>query len=87
MLVALLGIGTTEDTFHFWGTLPLVMDQLKSIVKELVIERAVPLSIFPEIPSGPEALLVSRPVSRLKTTCSVQRILSGGRDDGSAVNY
>ena len=32
----------------------------KSSVMIGVIEIAVPLSIFPEIPSGPEALLVSK---------------------------
>ena len=45
MLVAVLGIGTTEDTFHILGTLPLLIDILKSIVRELAIDCAVPLSI------------------------------------------
>ena len=44
MLVAVLGIGTTEDTSTFWG-LPLLIDILKSIVRELAIDCAVPLSI------------------------------------------
>ena len=46
MLVAILGIGTTEDTFHILGTLPLLIDILKSIVRELAIDCAVPLSII-----------------------------------------
>ena len=50
-----LGIGTTDDNFHFEGILPLVSDRLKSSVWTGAIEIAVPLSIFPEIPSGPEA--------------------------------
>ena len=46
MLVAVLGIGTTEDTFHILGTLPLLIVILKSIVTELAIDCAVPLSII-----------------------------------------
>jgi len=35
------------------------MDKLKSSVKTGVIEPMIALSIFPKLPSGPEALLVS----------------------------
>ena len=61
-----LGIGTADDNFHFEGILPHVSDRLKSSVKTGVIDIAVPLSIFPEIPSGPEALLVSKAINKLK---------------------
>ena len=41
------------------------------------MERAVFLSIFPDIPSGPEALMVSIARSR-RITSSMQKIVSGG---------
>ena len=69
-----LGIGTTDDYFHFSGTLPLVMDILNSSVRVRAMEGAVPLSILADIPSGPDALLVSKAFRRLKTSSSVQRI-------------
>jgi len=81
------GIGTTNDNFHFEGILPHVSDRLKSSVRTGAIDIAVPLSIFPEIPSGPEALLVSKAINKLKISCSVQRISSGGGDEGSAKKY
>jgi len=81
------GIGTADDSFHFWGILPLVIDRLKSSVKAGVIETAVPLGIFPEIPSGPEALLVSKAFNKFKTFCSVQRISSGADAKGSSMKH
>ena len=53
---------------------PLVIDRLKHSIRIGVIEIAVPLTTFPEIPSGSETLLVSK---ALKISCSVQRTSSG----------
>ena len=50
------------------------------------MEGAVPLSSFAEMPSGPDALLVSRAFNRLKTSCSVHRMSSGGGDKESCSN-
>ena len=82
-----LGIGTTDGNFHFEGILLLVIDRLNSSVRTGAIEIAVPLSIFPEILSGPEALLVSKALNKLKICCSVQRISSGGGDEESAKKH
>ena len=82
-----LGMGTTDDSFQFEGIFPLVIDRLKSSVRIGVIEIAVDLSIFPEILSGPEALLVSRVFNKLKTSCSLQRIPSGGGNEESAKKH
>ena len=51
------------------------------------MEGAVPLSIFAEMPSGPDALLVSRTFNRLKTSCSVHRMSSEGGDKESAMKF
>ena len=51
------------------------------------METAIFLSIFPDIPSGPEALLVSIARSRVNTSSSVQRIFSGGIVAKSARNF
>ena len=39
------------------------------------------------MPSGPDALLVSRAFNRLKTSCSVHRMSSGGGDKESAMKF
>jgi len=51
------------------------------------MEGAVPLSFFAEMPSGPDALLVSRAFNRQKTSCSVHRMSSGGGDKESAMTF
>jgi len=51
------------------------------------MEGAVPLSIFAEMPSGPDALLVSRAFNRLKTSFSVHRMSSRGGDKESAMKF
>ena len=64
-----------------------IIDRLKSLVRMGEMETAVFLSIFPDIPSGPEALLVSIARSRVNTSSSVQRIFSGGIVAKSARNF
>ena len=39
------------------------------------------------MPSGPDALLVSRAFNRLKTSCSVHRMSSAGGDKESAMKF
>ena len=46
----------------------MLIERLKSLVKEGNMDGAVYLSIFPDIPSGPEALLVSIASNRLNTS-------------------
>ena len=54
-----LGIGgSTEESFLFSGKISWSMDMLNRHVSIGVMLRAVPLSIFAEIPSGPLALSV-----------------------------
>ena len=45
------------------------------------MEKAVLLSIFPDIPSGPEVLLVSIARSRPNTSYSIQKRDSGDSDE------
>ena len=80
-----LGIGTTDDILHFWGIFPVLIERLKSSVRMEVREVAVPLSILPDILSGPDALVVSKALSRLKISTSVQKISSGCASEGSEI--
>ena len=52
-----LGIGTTDDVFQASGSLRVLNDKLKGCVSVCVITSAVPFSICPEMPSGPDALV------------------------------
>ena len=52
----------------------MLIGRLKSFITG-EMERAVFLSIFPDIPSGPEALLVSIARRRPNTSSSVQRMV------------
>ena len=52
-----------------------------------MMEIAVPLSILTEIPSGPEALFVSKPFIRLNISSSVHSISADSGDEGSAMKH
>ena len=54
-----LGIGTILPVFHSDGKTPVVIERLKSSVREGVMLSAVHLSIFAEISSCPVDLEVS----------------------------
>ena len=56
------------------------MDKSKSSIKTGVVEPVVGLTIFSEIPSGPEALLVSKAFNKLKTSSSVHTIAPEGEE-------
>lgn len=62
----------------------MLMDRLKSFVTERKMEKAVFLSIFPDIPSDPEALPVS--IARKGPSSSVQKMVSGGIVEGLTMN-
>ena len=47
--------------------------RLNSFIRTGAMECEVPLSILPDIPSNPEALLVSKASRRLNTSSSVQK--------------
>ena len=74
-----------EEIFHFCGIFPVLIDRLNRFVRTGTMECEVPLSILPDIPSDPEALLVSKASRRLNTSSSVQKISSGYGDEGSAI--
>ena len=88
MLAEDLGIGTTDDIFHFEETFPLVIERLKSSVSIGAMEiAALPLSILTEIPSGTEALFVFKPFIRLNISCSVHSISADSGDEGTAAKH
>ena len=66
------GIGTTEDIFHAVGTLAAFMD----MVSEGVMDSAVPFNMRPEMPSGPDALVVSIAHNKQNTSPSAHAISS-----------
>ena len=49
-----LGMSTMLEVFHSSGKVPVVIEELKIIVRGSDIERAVFFSMVAEIPSGPE---------------------------------
>ena len=81
------GIGTTEDIFHAVGTLAAFMDMLNMWVSEGVMDSDVPFNMRPEMPSGPDALVVSIAHNKQNTSPSVHTISSLTGDDGSAINW
>ena len=54
--------------FHAFGNFPVVRERLKSLAKGEAILLAVALSMKADMPSGPLALLVSRPLIRCNTS-------------------
>ena len=50
------GMGTTIESFHWSGSLPQRIEQLKCTVREGAMLEAVDFSIRPDILSGPQAL-------------------------------
>ena len=67
-----LGTGAILPIFHSLGILPLDIDILNKAVRVSVILSAVDFSIFPEIPSHPVDLEVSRATSKSNMVSSVQ---------------
>ena len=50
--------------FHAFGNFPVVRERLKSLANGEAILLAVALSMKADMPSGPLALLVTRPLIR-----------------------
>jgi len=76
-----MGIGTTVEVFQAVGTLPALIDILKSFVKMGPILEAVCLSIMPEMLSGQLALDVSR-LDNISNTSSSEQSNSAGQSKG-----
>ena len=75
------------DVFQAVGTVPVAIDRLNSLVNTGVILEAVILSIFPVIPSGPHALVVSNAFNILNTSTSVHSISAGQARGGKSGAY
>ena len=69
-----------EKIFHFCGIFPVLINRLNRFIRTGAMECEVPLSILPDIPSYPEALVVSKASRRLNTS-SVQKVSSGCGDE------
>ena len=52
-------MGTIKESFQLFGKVQLLIDLLKIFAMGYAIEAAVAFNIFPEIRSGPLALVVS----------------------------
>ena len=70
---------------HLYSNIPFLIDKLNSSVRPSAMERAVLLSILPDIPSDPVALLVSTVNIKSRTSSTVHKISSGSVDEGSAI--
>ena len=70
-------MGTTEETFHASGNIPVDMEILNNFVSDGVMLWAVPFNILAEMPSGPLALLTSRDANMSNTSSSVHKKSSG----------
>ena len=81
--LVVFGIGTTEYIFAV-GTLAAFMDMW---VSEGMMDSAVPFNMRPEMPSGPDALVVSIAHNKQNTSPSVHTISSLTGDGGSAINW
>ena len=57
--------------FHIVGNLPFDSERVKSLASEDAVLFAVVLSMKAETPSGPLALIVSRPLMRCRTSSGV----------------
>jgi len=75
-----LGMGTIRANFQSDGTLPDFKDRLNNLVRLHTILGAVAFIIFTEIPSAPEAFLVSKEDIKSRTWSSVQRNSSGNAE-------
>ena len=51
-------MGVMLDIFHSSGTVMELSERLKRFISAGAIDAAVPRSIVPEIPSGPDAVLI-----------------------------
>ena len=71
------GMGTTEETFHASGNIPVDMEILNNFVSDGVMLWAIPFNILAEMPSGPLALLTSRDANMSNTSSSVHKKSSG----------
>ena len=71
-----LGIGTIIDVFHWIGSLPKRIEQLKRLVIDGAMLEAVSFSILAETLSGPLALETSRLFREFCTSSTVQYISS-----------
>ena len=69
------------------GTLAAFMDMLNMWVSKGVMDSAVPFNMRPEMPSGPDALVVSIAHNKQNTSPSVHTISSLTGDDGSAIKW
>jgi len=70
-----LGIGDTLATFHSAGKTACFRDELKRAVTVGEMLSAVPRSILPEIPSGPDAVLIFWVENSINTSSCVQDTL------------
>ena len=70
--------------FHAVGTLTAFMDMLNMWVSEGVMDSAVPFNMRPEMPSGPDALVVSIAHNKQNTSHTISSLTG---DDGSAINW
>ena len=77
-----LKMGVTLDNFHSSGTVLELSERLKRFVSAGAIDAAVPRSMVPEIPSGPDAVLVLCVERSLKTSSWVQVTLESVELDG-----
>ena len=59
VLLVVFGIGRIEDTFHAVGILPNLMDILNRWANEESMDSAVSFNVSSEMPSRPDALVVS----------------------------
>jgi len=80
-----MGIGTTVEVFQAVGTLPALIDILKSFVRMGPILEAVCLSIMPDMLSGPLAFDVLRLDNISNTSskgfkCGNSSLVRGGKD-------
>ncbi len=71
------GTGTTEEIFQLAGKRPSGLKMLNSLVRDVAMLCAVHLSILADIPSGPQALLVSKDLMYARTSLAVQSRSSG----------
>ena len=68
-----LGMGTIRATFHSMGRVPFRRERLNKVVKLLVTEVMVALSIFTEMSSGPVDFESSSSAIKSYTSSSVQK--------------
>lgn len=62
---------STLDDFQHFGNTRVLMERLKSLVKEGTILQATDFNILVEMPSGPCAFVVSKLASKSKISSSV----------------